>query len=74
MNYILIELQTSNGTTANIVKQYNDLNSAESAYYSTCASAVISSIDTHAVILMNENGITLKNERFVHKTPVYEET
>ena len=73
MNYILVELQTSNGTTANIVNQYNDLNTAESAYYSICASAVISSIDTHAVILMNENGVTLKNERFIHKTPIDEE-
>ena len=73
MNYLVIELQTTNGTTANIVKQYSDLNSAESAYYSTCSSAVISTVDTHAVVLMNENGITLKNERFIHKEQNNEE-
>lgn len=62
MNFLVIELQTTDGTTANLVTQYNELKLAESAFYSICASAVVSMVDTHAVVLMNENGVTLKNE------------
>lgn len=66
MNYIIIELQTNNGTTANIVTQYNSLPNAESAFYSICASAVISKVETHSVILADETGFVMKNECFKH--------
>lgn len=68
MNYLTIELQTNKGTTANIVTQYTDLSAAESAFYSICSSAIISSVEVHAVVLMDENGITLKNEFFTHSS------
>ena len=68
MNYLTIELQTNNGTTANIVTQQNDLAAAESAYYSICASAVISSVEVHSIVLMDETGMTLKNGFFTHSS------
>lgn len=68
MNYLTIELQTNNGTTANIITQYTNLSMAESAFYSTCSSAVVSSVEIHAIVLMDENGNTLKNEFFTHSS------
>jgi hypothetical protein len=41
---------------------------AESAYYSICASAVISSVDVHSIVLMDETGMTLKNGFFTHSS------
>ena len=66
MNYLVIELQTNNGTTANIVKQYSTLSQAESAFYSICASAVISAVEVHSVIIIDETGFVMKNECFKH--------
>lgn len=66
MNYLVIELQTNNGTTANIVKQYATLPQAESAFYSICASAVISTVEVHSVIIIDETGFVMKNECFKH--------
>ena len=66
MNYIVIELQTNNGTTANLVTQYKSLPNAESAFYSVCASAVISKVEIHSVILVDETGFVTKNESFRH--------
>lgn len=66
MNYLVIELQTTNGTTANIVTQYNELANAEQKFYQVCSAAVVSSVDVHAVVLTDEAGFTLKNEVFKH--------
>ena len=66
MNYLVIELQTTNGTTANIVTQYDNLPQAEQKFYSVCSSAVVSTVDTHAVVLADETGFTMKNECFKH--------
>lgn len=66
MNYLVIELQTNKGTTANIVKQYSTLQQAESAFYSVCASAVISTVEVHSVIIIDETGFVMKNEVFKH--------
>jgi len=66
MNYLVIELQTNAGTTANIVTQYDNLPQAEQQFYSICSAAVVSTVDTHAVILTDENGFTMKNECFKH--------
>lgn len=68
MNYLTIELQTNDGVTSNIVTQYNELKLAESAFYSVCSSAIISSVEVHAIILMDENGIVIKNEFFKHES------
>lgn len=68
MNYLVIELQTTDGTTANIVTQYNNLPEAEQKFYLVCSSAVVSSIDTHAVILMDSTGCFIRNECFTHTT------
>ena len=68
MNYIVIELQTTDGATANIVTQHNNLPEAEQKFYLVCASAVVSTVETHAVMLTDERGFTMKNECFRHES------
>ena len=64
--YILIELQTTNGQTANIVTAFEDKLQAESAYHSVLASAATSSVGIHAAVLLDEKGNLLKREFYRH--------
>lgn len=64
--YILIELQTTNGTTANLVTAYEDKLQAESAYHSVLASAATSQVGIHAAVLLDERGNVLKREFYRH--------
>lgn len=64
--YILIELQTTNDQTGSIVTAYTDRAAAESAYHTTLASAVISPVHYHTVVMMDERGTTLKREYYRH--------
>ena len=66
MNYLVLELQTTGEVTANIVTQHNNLPEAQQKFYLVCSSAVVSSVDTHAVILMDSAGRFIQNECFVH--------
>lgn len=66
MNYLVIELQTTNGTTANLVTQYNDLAKAQQKYYSVLAAAVVSKVDVHSAMIVDETGFLLMNESFKH--------
>lgn len=64
---ILLEIQTENGTTALLpALTYTDSNEADSAYHSKLASAAISSVDVHTVILLDEHGNTLRREFYEH--------
>lgn len=64
--YILIELQTTNGTTANLVTAFEDKLQAESAYHSVLASAATSQVGIHAAVLLDERGNLLKREFYRH--------
>ena len=72
MNYIVIELQTTGGTTANIVNQYDNLPQAEQKFYTVCSSAVVSEVPIHAVAILDETGNLVKNESFTHTQPAPE--
>lgn len=64
--FILVELQTNGGTTANIVTAYEDKLAAESAYHSVLASAAVSQVEIHAATLLDERGNLLKKEFYRH--------
>ena len=64
--YILIELQTTNGQTANIVTPHEDKLQAESAYHSVLAAAATSQVGIHAAVLLDERGNLLKREFYRH--------
>lgn len=65
--YIIQEIQTTNGSTAllpAIVKA--DRNEADSAFHSILASAAISSVGVHTVLLYDEHGNVLRREFYEH--------
>lgn len=65
--YILQEIQTSNNTTALLpAATYTDKNEAESAFHMKLASAAISSVEVHTVMLHDEHGNILKREFYEH--------
>ena len=57
MNYIIIELQTTNNVTAVFTPaSYDNTVSAEAAFLTKCAAARVSGLDVHSVSLLNEEG------------------
>lgn len=64
--FIIIELQTSHGTTTNLVYVFSDRNSAEHQYHTILSSAAVSTVDVHTAILTNEYGAFLKKESYNH--------
>ena len=64
--YIIIELQTNDGVTANIVTAYNNRNEAESKYHQILASASISSVNVHSAVMLDERGNLEKSEYYLH--------
>lgn len=64
---ILQEIQTNGTQTALLpAATYTDRNAAESAYYTKLASAAISSVEVHTVMLHDEHGNVLKCEYYEH--------
>lgn len=68
MNYIVIELQTTNGSTANIVTSHATRESAEAKFHQILASAATSSVETHAAVLLAEDGRSVRAEHYIHNT------
>ena len=69
MNYLVIEIQQTNGVVGNFVFVYSDLAQAESKYHSILAVAATSSVHVHTAVLMNETGYCIKHESYNH-TPI----
>lgn len=68
MNYIIIEAQTTDGTTAVLTYIENGTNAALAKYFDKCAAAARSSVPLHAVSLITDNGNPVPNrhEAFDH--------
>ena len=65
--YILQEMQTTGTQTALTPTQtFTDKNAAESAFHSILASAAISKVPVHAVVLLDEHGNTVRREFYEH--------
>lgn len=57
MNFVIIEMQTTNGSTAIVTPaSYADEVSAEAAFLTKCAAARVSGLDVHSVSLLDEEG------------------
>ena len=66
--YILQEIQTTGSQTVLVPAQtFADRNQAESAYHSVLAAAAVSSVEVHAVVLLDEHGNTVRREFYEHK-------
>ena len=65
--YILFEIQTNGNVSAVLPAQtFANINDAESAAHFALASAAISSVETHAVLLVDETGNTVRLECYHH--------
>lgn len=64
--FIIVELQTTNGQTANIVTTRDTKEEAMSAYHSILASAAVSSVEYHTAVVMDEQGRYLARECYEH--------
>ena len=72
--YIINEYQTNNGSTAIVTPATReDHNSALSAFFSRCASAVISSVEVHTVQLVRSDGYVERTECFRHDVEAAED-
>lgn len=66
MAYIVIELQTNDGQTANIVTAHQSREEAESKYHQILATAAISEVNIHAACMLDERGNLEKSEYYIH--------
>ena len=64
--YIVIELQTSNGQTANIVTTKETKEEAMSSYHMILAAAAVSQVEYHTAVVMDEEGRYLARECYKH--------
>lgn len=64
--YIIIELQTTGGHTANIVTTKETKDEAMSAFHSILASAAISKVEYHTAIVVDKKGQYIARECYEH--------
>ena len=66
MNYIIIEMQTSNGATAVVapISVYSDRIEAEAVFLEKCAYARRSGLQVHTVVLMDNEGKQIAKKVF----------
>lgn len=72
MNYIVIEMQTTNGTTAVLTTVKSNINEAEQQYHTVLAAAAVSQVPLHSASMLNERGQLIKYELFDHTEPIEE--
>lgn len=65
--YLVLEIQTNNGTTAVVpAVAFTDLNRAYQKYYTALAAAAVSTVEVHTVMLFTEKGEMIRVEFFEH--------
>ena len=69
MNFIVTEIQTSNGVSSVLTSTHADLQEAYSKYYTILGFAAVSNIECHAASLMTETGEHIKHDVFRHEVP-----
>ena len=67
--YLVIELQTTGGVTNALIEQFVTYELAMQKYYLVLSYAAVSTIDTHAAMLIDTSGRVWKSECFKHITP-----
>lgn len=67
MNYLVIELQTTNDVTAHLAWSYDNIEQAESKYHAILSAAAISTVPLHAAVILNQEGNKLKSWYYIHE-------
>ena len=64
--YIVVELQKNDDQLANIVTSHNTLADAQYKFHTIAASAAISVVEKHTVILIDDEGFMVNKITFEH--------
>ena len=65
--YIVLEIQTNiDGTVGTIINSYHNREKAESRYHEVLMYAAMSALPIHSASLLDNYGICIKNESFIH--------
>lgn len=68
MNYVVIRISTTEGTTdISTPEAYTDYDLAQSAYHTACATAAVSHEEVDTVLLLKETGFVVAWECFKHE-------
>lgn len=69
MKYLVLEIQVStNGSVAMLpVKDFDDRNAADSAYFSVLSFAAVSNVYKHTALVINEEGEVLLKRTYTHE-------
>ena len=63
---IVIELQKNGEQLGNIVTSHTTLQEAQHKFHTVAASAAISNVEKHSVVLLNDDGFTIERITFEH--------
>lgn len=64
--FIVIELQKNGEQLGNIVTSHTTLQEAQHKFHMVAASAAISNVEKHSVVLLNDDGFTIERITFEH--------
>lgn len=72
--FIIQEIQT-NGTSSALTPAvtYADRSNAESTFHMICASAALSQVEVHTVLMYDDHGNTIRREYYEHPKEAEEE-
>ena len=59
--YIVIEMQTNNGTVSTLTYQFDTMELAEQKYYQVLSFAVVSEVEVHACLILDVCGIVQRS-------------
>jgi len=66
MIYYILEIQNDKGTYAHLVRTSESRLQAESVYHQVLASAAVSTLTSHAAILMTSEGDMIAHQNYTH--------
>ena len=64
--FTVLEMQTTDGTTAVLKDVKSDLNTAYQKYHMILAAAAVSDVDIHAAVILDQFGDKVASEYFRH--------
>lgn len=67
MNYIVQEMQTTNGVTSLVPPNvYSTRNEADAKFHTILAAAAVSNVEEHSAIMYTQDGGLVRAETYVH--------
>ena len=67
MKYVVIELQDSGESVANIVNAYDSVHQAEQRYHQVLSAAAVSQVPVHSAVMLSSEGQFIKSESYSHQ-------